>query len=118
VSQEEIGNLDFSQYDGFLLGGPVHMFRAARGIRKAVDKVCKAGIDGKLVAAFDTYQAPSHKFKGTENIEKIIMKKASGAKLLTPGMSALVLGREGPLQDGELEKAHEYGRKFGQDLGQ
>jgi flavodoxin len=117
LNQKDAKDVDYSLYDGFLFGGPVHVFRAARGIRKAVEKACKAGLEGKFVAAFDTYQAASHKYKGTETIEKIIVKKAPDARLFTPGLSALVLGREGPLSDDEPANAREYGQRFSLELG-
>lgn len=116
MNQKETKDIDYSQYDGFLFGGPVHMFRAARGIRKAVDRACKAGLDEKLVATFDTYQAASHKYKGTEGLEGIVRKKAPAAVLLTPGCSALVEGRQGPLNGSEPAIAREFGQQFAQKL--
>ncbi len=117
INQKEDDNVDYSLYDGFLFGGPVHAFRPARGIRKAVDRACKAGLDGKLVSTFDTYQAASHKHKGTSGLEKTLKKKAPSARLITPGFSAIVLGQQGPLDDTEPAKAREFGKCFAQELG-
>jgi len=71
-----------------------------------------------LVASFDTYQAPGHVGKAASQIEDELKKKISGAEVLTPGLSALVLGREGPLQDGELPRAREFGKDFAQRLSE
>ncbi|MGY5875362.1 MAG: flavodoxin family protein [Candidatus Thorarchaeota archaeon] len=117
VNQNDDDNVDYSQYDGILFGGPVHAFRPARGIRKAVDRACKTNLDGKLLSTFDTYQAASHKYKGTSGLEKTLKKKVRAARLFTPGFSALVLGREGPLDDSEPASAREFGKRFAQELG-
>ncbi|MGY5852212.1 MAG: flavodoxin family protein [Candidatus Thorarchaeota archaeon] len=116
LSQKDDKDVDYTLYDGFLFGGPVHAFRATRGSRKAVDRACKAGLDGKPVSTFDTYQAASHKHKGTSGLEKILKKKAPGARLISPGLSALVLGQQGPLHDAEPENAREFGKRFAQEL--
>ncbi len=109
---------DLSVYDGVLFGGPIHAFRATRGIKGAVKKAAKKGLDGKLVASYDTYQATSHEGKAAKQIEGLLKKKASGANVLSPGLSALVLDREGPLQDDEPAKAREFGQRFAQELGE
>ncbi|TFG28556.1 hypothetical protein EU528_11045 [Candidatus Thorarchaeota archaeon] len=107
---------DLSGYDGALFGGPIHAFRATRGIKGAVKNAAKKGLQAKLVASFDTYQAPGHVGKAAKQIEDELKKKVSGAKVFSPGMSALVLGREGPLKDDELPKAREFGKKFAAEL--
>ncbi len=117
LNQKDAKDVDYTQYDGVLFGGPVHAFRASRGIRDATNRACKAGLDGKLVAAFDTYLAKRHEHKGTQGIEKILRKKASGARLFSEGLSALVDTDKGPLNADEPGKAHEFGQRFAAELG-
>lgn len=117
INVEDVETEDISVYDGALFGGPIHAFRATRGIKNAVKKVAKKGLDGKLVSSFDTYQAPGHIGKAAKQIEDELKKKAKGAKVFSPGLTALVLDRKGPLQDDELPKAREFGKKFAEELG-
>ena len=76
----------------------------------------KKGLKAKVVASFDTYQAPGHVGKAAKQIQDELKKKISGAKIISPGLSALVLSREGPLKDDELPKAREFGKKFAAEL--
>jgi len=107
---------DLSGYDGALFGGPIHAFRATRGIKSAVKNAAKKGLQAKLVASFDTYQASGHVGKAAKQIEDELKKKVAGAKVFSPGFSALVLGQQGPLKEDELPKAREFGKKFATEL--
>jgi hypothetical protein len=49
-------------------------------------------------------------------IEDLLRKKAKEAKLFSPGFSALVLGRQGPLKDDEPEKARAFGKEYAAEL--
>jgi len=118
INIDDVEHEDLSGYDGALFGGPIHAFRATRGIKGAVKKAGKKGLQAKLVASFDTYQAPGHVGKAASQVEGELKKKISGAEILSPGLSALVLGREGPLQDGELQRAREFGMTFAQRLSE
>ena len=116
INIKDVEAEDISVYDGVLFGGPIHAFRATRGIKNAVKKATKMGLDGKLVASFDTYQASGHKGKAAKQIEDLLKKKAKGAKIFSPGLTALVLDRKGPLKDDEPAKAREFGQRFAQEL--
>ena len=116
IGIKEIESEDLTPYAGVIFGCPIHAFRATRGIKSALKKAAKKGLGGKLVAAFDTYQAPSHKGKAMGQIEEFLVKKAADAKLFAPGFSALVLGREGPLHEEEPEKARAFGKAIADEL--
>ena len=113
----DVESEDMSVFDGALFGSPIHAFRATRGIKGAVKKAAKKGLKARIVASFDTYQAPGHIGKAAGQIEDELKKKISGAKVISPGLSAIVLDRKGPLRDDELPKAREFGKKFAQELG-
>jgi flavodoxin len=116
INIDDVGSEDLTVYDGALFGSPIHAFRATRGIKGAVKKAGKKGLQAKLLASFDTYQAAGHVGKAAKQIEDELKKRISGSKVMSPGLTALVLGREGPLKDGELPKAREFGKKFAQEL--
>jgi flavodoxin len=105
-----------TSYDGILFGCPVHIFSATRGMKGFINKAAKAGIAGKIGTTFETYLAASHLGKATAKLESIISDKASEFDLIIPGFSALVKGMEGPLEESEIPKAREFGKKFGQRL--
>ncbi|MCK4484455.1 MAG: hypothetical protein KAU89_06500 [Candidatus Thorarchaeota archaeon] len=116
VGIKTVEDEDISSFDGVLFGGPIHIFRATRGIRGTVKHAAKKGLDGKLVSTFDTYQARGHEGRAAKQIEEMISKKARGVKMISPGLSALVDSREGPLNAAEPAKAREFGQRFAQEL--
>jgi flavodoxin len=116
INIDDVKAEDLSGFDGALFGSPIHAFRATRGIKGAVKDAVKKGLDAKLVASFDTYQAEGHVGKAAKQIEGELKKRISEAKVISPGLSAIVLGREGPLKDDELPKAREFGKKFAAEL--
>ena len=116
IGKNEVNSHDFGAFDGVLLGGPIHMFRAAGGLRGAVKNAIKNGLDGKLVGAFETYQAPGHAGRAVKYVEEAVAEKVPDAKLFTPGLTALVDGRKGPLNAAVPAKAKEFGQRFAEEL--
>ncbi len=116
INIDEVEHEDLSVYEAALFGSPIHAFRATRGIKGAVKKAEKNGLAAKLVSSFDTYQAPGHVGKAAGQIEDELKKRFKGAKVFSPGLSALVLDRQGPLKDDELPKAREFGKTFAAEL--
>ena len=51
-----------------------------------------------------------------KKMEKHIIEKAPLMKLVIPGLSIMVQGKEGPITEGELPKAKEFGMKFASQL--
>lgn len=116
INIKEMDNQDISTFDGVLFGGPIHAFRATRGIKGAIKTAITKGLGSKLVAAFDTYQALGHKGKAVGQMRDLLKKKASGARFFSEDLTSLVDGYEGPLNAAEPAKAREFGQKFAQAL--
>ena len=115
---ENIKNFDrgeVSAFDAVLFGCPVHVMRATRGITGAIKRAAKDGLDGKLVTTFETYMG-NHNGKALRKMEELLMRKAPGARIVTPGFSALVDGYEGPLNTEDAVKGKQFGRKIGHEL--
>ena len=112
---KEIGPNQLADFDAILVGSPNHIGSATRGIRKFIDKLGKLNLEGKLVAAFDTYIGKEHE-KAMKKMEQQISKKAPGLKLVTPGLSIRVNGMKGPIAEGELPKCKEFGAKIANQL--
>jgi len=96
--------------DGLVVGAPNHMGKPSRAIIKFVDGFSKLDLTARYAAAFDTYfQRQRYFMKATWKLEKNLSCKLPNAKLL-PGFSAKVTGVNGPLAEGEMERAREFGK--------
>ncbi len=98
---EEVDPADLQEYDLVMLGSPTHGGFPTEGINNLSNDA--AALAGLKTAAFDTrtkatifgYAAP----KIGRNLEK------SGTHLVAPPEGFFVLGKKGPLKDGEIERA-------------
>ena len=102
-------------FDVLLIGSPNHFGRQTKGIKKFIDKLGKLDLEGKHVAVFDTYMSQDYE-KAVKKMEKQIGDQIPGLKLLTPGLSIRVKGTRGPIEEGELHKCEEFGRKIATQL--
>ena len=116
IGISKVSATDFAEFSGVLLGGPIHMFRASRGITGATKNAIKKGLKGKLVGAFETYQAPGHSGRTVKKIEELIAEAEPDARVFSPGLSSLVDGRKGPLNAAEPAKARAFGKRFAEEL--
>lgn len=117
INIKAVGDQDFSSFDGVLFGGPIHAFRATSGIQGAVKKAAKRGLGGKLVGAFDTYQALGNKGRAAGQIRDLLKKEAHDARVFSEELTSLVDGYQGPLNEAEPARAREFGKRFAQELG-
>jgi len=113
VATEKIRGLDI-----LIVGSPTRGFRPTEAITKLLNTLPKNHLDGIHVAAFDTrilldtINSRVLRFmvdKGgyaASTIGKSLEKK--GGKLLVPPEGFLVIDTEGPLKDGELERAAKW----------
>ncbi len=115
TKHSELSGQDIASYEGVLFGCPVHATTATRGIRGAIKKAARAGLDGKLGAVFDTYMG-NHVGRAVKKLESEIEERAPGMRLVTSGFTALVDGFRGPLNPAELPRAREFGKAFGAEL--
>jgi flavodoxin len=113
VTAEQVGGFDL-----LIIGSPTRGFRPTEAISKFLTALSKDHLAGLRVAAFDTrilletIDSSVLRFivdKGgyaASTIAKVLEKK--GGKLLVPPEGFLVTGEQGPLKDGELERAAEW----------
>jgi flavodoxin I len=102
----ELGTVDL-----LFVGSPTHGGRASPPMREFLDKVEARGLEGVKVAAFDTRL--TNKWAGifgfaAGRIAKSLRKKG-GTLVLSPE-AFYVEGTEGPLKEGELERAAAWAR--------
>lgn len=102
----EVNSSELKTFDLLIVGAPTHGGRPTQAIRDLLDKVPGNALQGTNVAAFDTrlpakwvrifgYAAP--RIAGR-------LKKKSGTLIGSPE-GFFVEGTEGPLREGELERA-------------
>lgn len=119
-----VSQADSNQLRGFdllVVGSPTRGFRPTEGISKLLNGLPKNHLTGVRVAAFDTrivletIDSKALRFlvdKGgyaASTIAKVLEKK--GGKLAVPEEGFFVTGEQGPLKDGELERAASWVRK-------
>ena len=101
--------------DAILIGAPNHFGGPARTISKFIDKLGKLELIAKWVAVFDTYLGEDFE-KAVKKMEKRIGEKVPGLQLITSGLSIRVGGMKGPIEDEELPKCKDFGKKIANQL--
>jgi flavodoxin len=106
-----------------VVGSPTHGGRASAITKQFFERLNLHALDGKGAAAFDTgIPVKGQRFwmrllirtigYASRNIAKLLAKK--GASVIGK-MTFFVNGKEGPLQEGELERAKEWAGKLLQE---
>ena len=102
----EANPAELNSYDLLVIGSPTYAGRPMPSIADFMNKIPESVIKGKNVAAFDT-RIPSKIAKlfgyAADKIAKNLKDK--GATLVVPAEAFYVTGKEGPLKEGELERA-------------
>ena len=101
--------------DAILIGAPNHMGNPSRTIMKFIDQLSKLELKPKGVAVFDTYMGKDFE-KAAKKMENRLREKIPALKLMTPGLSIRVDDMKGPITEGDLPKAIEFGKKIATQL--
>jgi flavodoxin I len=109
VEVRHVGEANASElggYDMVVVGAPTHGGRASEPARGFVDQIQPRALEGINVAGFDTrYEHKLARLLGfaAPKIAKALQKK--GGTLAGPPGEFYVTGGEGPLKEGEAERA-------------
>lgn len=113
VQKESLSGLNY-----IIVGAPTRGFRPSDAIKAFLKNIPSGALKGINVAAFDTRMDPKDvgnpilKFMvslfgyAAEPIAKSLVRK--GGKLAGDTIGFVVSGREGPLKEGELERAAKW----------
>ena len=82
---------------------------------KFIDKLGKLKLKAKGVAVFDTFLGKDFEM-ATKKMEKRLDEKVPPLRLMTSGLSIRVDETKGPITEGELPKAREFGKKIATQL--
>jgi len=113
VKKVDLKKID--SFDAILIGAPTHFGSPSRTIMKFIDKLGKLKLKAKGVAVFDTFLGEDFEM-ATKKMENRLHEKIPALKLMTPGLSIRVDGMKGPITEGELPKAIEFGKKIAAQL--
>lgn len=118
IALNEVKKIDrkaITSYDAIVFGGPTHFGGPTRNIKKFIDKLSSAPLDGKQFAVFDTYFKTDFE-KATKKMEQMMHEKAPAMKMTVPGLSIKVEEMKGPIAQGELSKCEEFGARIASQL--
>ncbi len=122
VSEVDPGQLQ--GYDLLVVGSPTRAFQPSDGTKKFLKNIPTDALQGMDVAAFDTRINPEETNSGflrfmvrmfgyaDAPIARQLTKKGGRLSGKTEGF--FVSASEGPLKDGELERAQDWARSLGQ----
>ncbi|MGY5875508.1 MAG: flavodoxin domain-containing protein [Candidatus Thorarchaeota archaeon] len=112
ASTGEIHTDALVKYDVIIFGCPNHNQAPSRGIMTFITRASIVHLKEKVGAAFDTYTGGNVRV-ALKQLEAKIQSSLHGVKIIAEGFSAKVDGRKGPLSEGEIQRAQEYGKEIG-----
>jgi flavodoxin I len=113
VKVKDANPADAPAYDMLVAGAPTQGGRQTAAMKAFLDMLPADAVKNKPVAAFDTrLKTPLVKMFGyaAQRIADELKKK--GGKLIVPPEAFQVKGAKGPLADGALEKATDWGKSI------
>jgi flavodoxin len=109
-----------------IVGTPTQKFSPLKTVNEFIDRIPPGGLKGIKVAAFDTrISSDDVKNRSLKFMIKLfgyaagpVLKKleSKGGKMITPVEGFIVNNTQGPLKEGEIERAAEWGRSIGKLL--
>lgn len=112
AKQEDLKGLDL-----LIVGAPTYGGRPKPTTQAFLDQIPTGALAGVNVAAFDTRFAPKDQSFALRMLMKVInfaapriaqALESKGGKLVAPPEGFIVTGKEGPLKDGEVERAQAW----------
>ncbi len=100
-----------SGYDLLVVGGPTHNLGASKPIQEFLERFKSvSGLGGKKAFAFDTKYKSM--FAGSAGAKIEGKLKSLGLMIVKPHASAIVKGKEGPLEEGAEETFKQLGSEL------
>ena len=111
VQIHEASSLDLEGADLLVLGCPTQRHKPTPAVQAFLGSISRRALQGLPAAAFGTRYRKARWLTGSaaRAIAKSLRK--AGASLLLPGESFFVVGSEGPLEEGELQRARDWARE-------
>ena len=111
VKVDAINLSGLSNIDLLCVGTPVHAFNISKPVKEFLERLMnQEGLSGKKAFAFDTKMKSRLAGTAGGKIEKKL--KQLGIEIVKPAKSAVVKGREGPLEEGAEETFKQIGAEL------
>ena len=109
ISSDQLTVDDLNELDLVVMGSPTHRMNLPEAVRPVFEAQPRRILRGTSIAAFDTSYKMSAwlaRFTAAKKLDRKLRKL--GGKRLVPPETFFVIGREGPLYDGEIERVREW----------
>jgi flavorubredoxin len=123
LSIEEVDISQIQNYDFLAIGGPTHMIGLSKPMKAFLKKLKSVNLRGMKGLSFDTRNHSRLNKKRWLMLENSAARRIEGKMkrmkidIIQPRQSAIVHGREGPLEPGMEEQFRELGKAIGTILG-
>ena len=109
ISSDQLATVDLSELDLVVMGSPTHRMNLPEMVRPVFEALPRRALQGTFIAAFDTSYKMSPwlaHFTAAKKLDRKLRKL--GGKRLVPPETFHVVAKEGPLYEGEIERAREW----------
>jgi flavodoxin len=109
ISCDDLTVSDLEDIKLVIMGSPTHNMNLPKTVKPVINNLPKRILSGKQVAAFDTSYKMSwllNRFTASKRLARKLRKL--GGKLILPPEIFHVMEREGPLYEGEIERAQNW----------
>ncbi len=104
-----VSGKELEETDLIVLGSPINGWRPTEKTTRFLEGLSKGQLKGVRAAAFDTRVKLFIHGDAAKKIAKALEK--AGAEVIVEPQAFFVKGKEGPLLDGEIEKAAEWAKR-------
>ena len=119
---EEFDSNLIRKYTFLAIGGPTHIIGLSKGMKTFLKKLSSVNLRGKKGFSFDTRNPSRMNKKQLLMLENSAARRIEGnmrklkMKIILPRKSAIVYGREGPLDSQVENNFYELGKEIGRIL--
>jgi flavodoxin len=108
IKADQLNSVELEGLDLMVMGCPTHRHGVPKAVRPVLDEIPRGALRNVATAAFDTrYRMP--RWKSGSAAGKVARKlRKAGGRQVVPPESFFVVAREGPLDEGEVERAKEW----------
>lgn len=110
ISVSKVSTGDLAGLDLVVVGSPINAWRPSEKMGKFLANLSKDQLKGVKAAAFDTRVKLFIHGDAAKKIARAL--ENAGAKIVAEPQAFFVKGREGPLLDGEIEKASQWAKSL------
>jgi flavodoxin len=109
ISIDQLGVSDLQEMDLVVMGSPTHRMNLPQAVRPVFETLPRWVLRGTPVAAFDTSYKMSRWLAPFTAAHKLAPRlRKLGGKRVVPPETFHVVDRDGPLYEGEIERAHTW----------